>query len=191
MNIFIVRHGQTDYNINGRYGGRLDVPLNEKGIDEAYEVKEKLKDIKFNKIYSSPLKRAYLTAKIIRNENIIKDERIMERSNGDLEGKLKSEITDIIDFNNPNEARYNIESIIDFRNRINDFLDDVTNRDDENILIVTHAGVGIYMRCYYEGEPKDNNYLSYKIKNCEIIEYLVKKRKRIVKKNRTQLVGYN
>ena len=174
MKIYIVRHGQTDYNVNGRYGGRLNVPLNENGIEEAYKVKEKLKGIKFDKIYSSPLKRAYLTAKIIRDENIIKDDRIIERSNGKLEGKLKSEIHDVIDFNDPNEKRYDIESIVDFRNRIKSFLDDVTNTDDGNILIVTHAGVGIYMRCYFEGEPQDNNYLLYKIKNCEVIEYSVK-----------------
>ena len=40
MNIYIVRHGQTDYNVNGRYGGRIDVPLNKNGISEAYNVKE-------------------------------------------------------------------------------------------------------------------------------------------------------
>ena len=177
MNIYIVRHGQTEYNINGRIGGRIDVPLNEKGIEEAYEVKEKLKDIKFDKVYSSPLKRAYETARIITNEDIIKDDRIIERSNGKLEGKLKSEIKEIIDFNDPNEKRYDIESIIDFRNRIKNFLDDITNMDGENILIVTHAGVGIYMRCYFEGEPKDNNYLSYKIKNCEVIKYSIKTKK--------------
>lgn len=174
MKIYIVRHGQTDYNVNGRYGGRLDIPLNETGIKEAYVVKEKLKDINFDKIYSSPLQRAYQTAKIIRDENIIIDDRIAERSNGELEGKLKSEIKESIDFNDPNEKRYNIENIIDFRNRIKDFLDDITNNNsNQDILIVTHAGVGIYMRCYFEGEPQDNNYLSYKIKNCEVIEYTI------------------
>lgn len=175
MKIYIVRHGQTDYNINGRYGGRLDVALNENGINEAYKVKEKLKNIKFDKIYSSPLQRAYLTARIISDDEIITDDRIIERSNGDLEGKLKSEKSEKIDFNNPDEKRYNIESIIDFRNRIYSFLDDVINSNDENVLIVTHAGVGIYMRCYFEGERKNNNYLSYKIKNCEVIEYSVNK----------------
>ena len=175
MKIYIVRHGQTDYNVNGRYGGRLDVPLNETGIKEAYVVRDKLKGISFDKIYSSPLQRAYETAKIIRDENIILDDRIIERSNGDMEGKLKSEIKETVDFNDPNEKRYNIENIIDFRKRINDFLDEITNLDiDGNILIVTHAGVGIYMRCYFEGEPKDNNYLQYKINNCEVIEYTVK-----------------
>lgn len=175
MNIFIVRHGQTNYNIEGRYAGRIDVPLNENGINEAYEVKEKLKDIKFDKVYSSPLKRAYDTAKIITDNEIIIDDRIIERDNGELEGKLKTEITDIIDFNNPNEAKYNIENIASFRNRIKDFLDDIISKnDDGNILIVTHAGVGIYMRCYFEGDPEDSNYSLYKIKNCEVIEYNIK-----------------
>ena len=172
MNIYIVRHGQTDYNVNGRYGGRIDVPLNEVGKDQALEIKEQLKDIKFDKVYSSPLSRAYETAKTITNHDIILDDRIIERSNGDMEGKLKSEITEKVDFNDPNEKRYNIESITDFRNRIKNFLDDITNDDiSENILIVTHAGVGIYMRCYFEGEPVNGDYMIYKIKNCEVIKY--------------------
>ena len=173
MNLYIVRHGQTDYNVTGRFAGRLDIPLNDVGINEAYEVKNKLNGIKFDKVYSSPLSRALETAKIITDEDIITDETIIERSNGELEGKLKSEISSLPDFNDPNEKRFNIESITDFRNRINDFLDDITALDYENVLVVTHAGVGIYMRCYFEGEPKNNNYYLYKIKNCEIIEYNV------------------
>ena len=171
MNIYIVRHGQTDYNVNGRYGGRLDVPLNDVGIKQAYELKEKLKNIKFDRVYSSPLKRAYDTAKIITDDKIIIDDRIQERSNGKLEGKLKSEINEVIDFNDPNEKRYNIESIGDFRKRIDSFLDDITMSNEGTVLIVTHAGVGIYMRCYFGGEPLDGNYSSYKIGNCEVIRY--------------------
>ena len=169
--IYIVRHGQTDYNINGRYSGRLDIQLNKKGIEEAKIVKEKLKDIKFDIIYTSPLQRAYQTAKIIRDEDIIKDNRLIERSNGLLEGRLKSEVTDIIDFNNPSESRYNIENIVDFRNRIYDFFDEITKIKNKNILIITHAGVGIYARCYFEGEPKDLDYNMYKLNNCDILIY--------------------
>ena len=172
MNIFIVRHGQTDYNINGRYGGRIDVPLNETGINEARILKEKLAGIKFDKVYSSPLVRAYKTARIITDEEIVTDERIIERSNGDLEGRLKSEIKDKPDFNDPDETRYNIENIVDFRDRINSFLDDIVDeKSDENILIVTHAGVGIYARVYFEGEPVDEDYMSYKLDNCEVKVY--------------------
>ena len=92
---------------------------------------------------------------------------------------MKSEISELPDFNNPNEKRYNIESITNFRKRINSFLDDIINCDAENILIVTHAGVGIYIRCYFEGEPENSNYYSYKINNCEIIKYDVNVNKKV------------
>jgi len=170
--IYIVRHGQTDWNLEGRYAGRIDIPLNNKGIEQAKIIREELKNIKFDKVFSSPLIRAYKTAQIICDNEIIKDDRIIERSNGELEGKLKTEITTEIDFNDPNERNYNIESIIDFRKRIKNFFDEITtNYEGKNILIVTHAGVGIYARCYFEGEPLNNDYTKYKIKNCEIIKY--------------------
>ena len=168
--IYIVRHGQTDYNVEGRYGGRIDIPLNEEGIRQAYIVKELLKNIKFDLVFSSPLIRTCETASIITDSDIIKDNRLIERDNGDLEGKLKSEIKEIINFNDPN-TKYNIENIIDFRKRIYNFFDDITKYKGKNILVVTHAGVGIYARCYFEGEPVDNDYSEYKIKNCEVLKY--------------------
>ena len=106
--IYIVRHGQTDWNLEGRYAGRIDISLNDKGIEQANIIKEELKDVKFDKVFSSPLIRAYETAQIICNNKIIKDDRIIERCNGDLEGKLKTQITDSVDFNDPNEKKYNI-----------------------------------------------------------------------------------
>ena len=169
--IYIVRHGQTNYNLEGRYAGRIDVELNEKGIEQANTIKEELKDINFDMVFSSPLKRAYKTASIITDNEIITDNRIIERSNGELEGKLKTEINDSIDFNDPNLTKYNIENINDFRKRIYDFFDEIVKYKDKNILVVTHAGVGIYARCYFEGEPINNDYSKYKIKNCEVIKY--------------------
>lgn len=170
--IYIVRHGETQYNVIGMYGGRIDTPLNEKGISQAYELRDKLKDIKFDIVISSPLQRAYKTAEIICDNDIITDERIIERNNGELEGKLKSEITEVIDFNDPNEHRYNIENIVDFRKRIYDFFEEISEKyKDKNVLVVTHAGVGIYARCFFEGEPENGNYMSYKLKNCEVLEY--------------------
>ena len=170
--IYIVRHGQTNYNVEGRYGGRIDVLLNEKGISQANELKKILKDIKFDVVISSPLRRAYQTAKIICDNDIITDKRIIERDNGELEGKLKSEIDEFPDFNDPNETRYNIENIVDFRNRIYDFFSEIKEKyRGKNILIVTHAGIGIYARCFFEGEPSDGNYMNYKLNNCEVLEY--------------------
>ena len=123
--IYIVRHGETDYNVEGRYGGRIDVELNAKGIEQAQKIHNELKEIKFDKVISSPLKRAYKTAQIITNFEITKDERIIERCNGELEGKLKEECPQNIDFNDPNTG-LGIESILDFRKRIFDFFDEIT-----------------------------------------------------------------
>ena len=170
--IYIVRHGQTDWNLEGRYQGRLDVELNEKGIKQAEKIHEELKDIKFDIVFSSPLKRAYKTAQIITNEPIIKDERIIERCNGELEGKLKTETVDFVDFTDPNECRLGIEKLTDFRDRITNFFDDITNNyKGKNVLVVTHAGVSIYTKCYFEGEPKDGDYSKYKLKNCDVLKY--------------------
>ena len=172
--IYIIRHGQTDWNVEGRYAGRIDVKLNEKGKKQAEEIRKKLENTKFDFVISSPLTRAKETAEIICGDrNTIEiDERIIERSNGDLEGKLKTEIKENVDFNDPNETKYNIESITDFRNRIYDFLKDIQEKyKGKNVLIVTHAGVSIYCRCFFEGEPESNNYNDYKLNNCEVLEY--------------------
>lgn len=180
--IYIVRHGETDYNVEGRYGGRIDVELNAKGIEQAHILQNELKDIKFDIVISSPLKRAHKTATIITNSKITIDNRIIERDNGELEGKLKQDCPSNIDFNNPNTG-YGIESIIDFRKRIFEFFDEITREyKGKNILIVTHAGVGIYARCYFEGEPSEGNYSIYKIKNCEVVKYMNEKVKLYDKK---------
>lgn len=170
--IYIIRHGQTDWNVEGRYAGRIDIPLNKTGINSAKKLKEKFKNKRIDVVISSPLIRAQQTAKCITDKELILDDRIIERSNGDLEGKLKTEIEDEIDFNDPNEVKYNIESISDFRNRIEDFFNEIDNKyKNKNVLIVTHAGVSIYAKCHYEGEPDNHDYSSYKLGNCEILEY--------------------
>ena len=56
--IYIVRHGQTDWNVEGRYQGRLDVELNDKGIEQAQKIREKLCNVKFDKVFSKPIKKS-------------------------------------------------------------------------------------------------------------------------------------
>ena len=170
--IYIVRHGQTDWNVEGRYQGRIDVELNEKGIEQAQKIREKLNGVKFDKVFSSPLKRAIKTAEIITSNDIIVDDRLVERCNGELEGKLKSDINVNIDFNDPNENRLGIENIDVFRKRIKNFFEEISIKyKGKNVLVVTHAGVSIYARCFFEGEPDDGNYSNLKLKNCEVLEY--------------------
>ena len=170
--IYFVRHGQTDWNVVGRIQGHADIELNEIGIKQAEELKEKFKDIKFDKVFCSPLKRARKTAQIIYDGAIEIDERIKERYNGELEGKIKSEIKKFPDFNNPDNDEYGIERINDFNGRIKLFLDEVMQKyKNKNVLVVTHAGVCIYVKCYFEGDPTENNFESYKLKNGEILMY--------------------
>lgn len=63
--IYIVRHGQTEMNHRKALQGRSDYPLDEKGIAQARAAAEKLRDIRFDRVYTSPLKRAVQTAKLI------------------------------------------------------------------------------------------------------------------------------
>ena len=65
MKIYTVRHGQTDWNSLGLNQGWVDTPLNTTGLFQALQARNRLKDIKFNIAYSSPLQRAAKTCQII------------------------------------------------------------------------------------------------------------------------------
>lgn len=89
MEILLVRHGQTEWNLLKKVQGKADVELNEQGIKQAEETRNSLKNEKIDLILCSPLKRAMQTAEIIkqgRNIKMIIDERISERDFGEFEG---------------------------------------------------------------------------------------------------------
>ena len=94
--IFLIRHGETNWNKEGRFQGQIDIPLNENGKDQARKTSEYLRNITFNKAFSSSMNRPFETAKIIlQNNNDIKIEKIdalAEISHGLWEGKLEVEI---------------------------------------------------------------------------------------------------
>ena len=134
--IYIIRHGQTDWNKIGRIQGHIDIDLNNQGKEQASVVKEKLKNIKFDKVFCSPLKRALQTAQTIYDGEIIVDERLIERYNGELEGKLNSEIKVFPDFNDPNDTSYGIEPLTSFRTRVKDFFEEISTKyKNKNISI--------------------------------------------------------
>ena len=91
MELYMVRHGQTDFNKNKRLQGVIDIPLNEYGIELAEKTAEGLKDVPFDVIYSSPLSRAFQTAEIIRGDRpaeIIPTDSLLELSFGEYEGLI-------------------------------------------------------------------------------------------------------
>lgn len=65
MILYVTRHGETDYNVSGRYCGSTDIPLNETGIRQAYELTKRLRGMKFDAVISSPMLRAQQTADIV------------------------------------------------------------------------------------------------------------------------------
>ena len=172
MNLYIVRHGQTDWNLKNVLQGSMDIQLNNKGINEAQIAAEHLKNISFSAIYSSPLKRAFDTASYINkyhNLEIITDSRLTERNYGIYEGtsslKNAPNYWDL-DLNLENG---NIENIHCFFNRIYDFLLEIYNiyqNKDVTILIVTHNGVNIAIDAIINDIKKD--LLSLSINNCDV-----------------------
>ena len=92
MKFYIIRHGQTNWNKEGRIQGKTDIELNEEGIKQAEEAKRILKDYPIDMIVSSTLKRARKTAEIIneaKNVPIMFDKALEERGFGDFEGKYE------------------------------------------------------------------------------------------------------
>ena len=71
MKIYLIRHGETDWNLEQRLQGATDIPLNENGLELARETAKGLQDVPFDVVYTSPLTRARQTAEIIRGHRNI------------------------------------------------------------------------------------------------------------------------
>lgn len=95
--LIIVRHGQSEWNAQNRFTGWVDVELAPKGIEEAKKAGEKLKGFRFDKAFTSALKRAQNTLTNIlevtgqTDLEVVKDEALNERMYGDIQGMNKDE----------------------------------------------------------------------------------------------------
>lgn len=148
MRIYFTRHGETEWNKEDIIQGQLDSPLTEKGIEMGKSLREKSKDIHFDKIYSSDLKRALDTAKLIAGDReIIETPLLREINVGNWSGRKISDVK-IEDsklyndyFNNPEKyEREDGESIKDLLERVEKFFEEaIYPEEDENILIVAHG----------------------------------------------------
>ncbi len=142
--IYFIRHGETDYNKEGRFQGHLDIPLNANGIAQAEKARDELAKFHFDLIYSSPLLRASRTAEIInekQNVNLVLDDRIKEIYGGKIQGTRKDERSDdvqLLMYENPESL--GIETSAHLCERVESFFKEIENYD-KDILIVAHGGV--------------------------------------------------
>ena len=95
LDLWLIRHGETNWNREGRIQGQTDVPLSDLGVKQARRLGMRLEAEAFDKVYSSDLKRALQTAQLaMPDANICQDKRLREISRGVLEGCTKEEMTE-------------------------------------------------------------------------------------------------
>ena len=198
MRLLVTRHGQTDWNLEGRLQGWADNPINETGRQQALALREKIKDIKFDICYSSSLLRAAKTAQILMGYAVPDaepicpiryDKRLRERGFGKIDS-LKDDLMRDFVYNESwdldlNTGKYGIEPIREIYRRIYDFCHNEIPKirdefgDDATVLIVTHGGASRVLNYVLLGgsEVPDKNSDAWRktqefhLKNCDIFEY--------------------
>ena len=177
MKIIIVRHGKTTWNDEGKAAGQTDVKLNEKGRDQARQIRDELNNISVDTILTSPLSRAIETANII-NENknvpIIIEQGLIERNLGIYEGQPnENEVFNKIRYYNKNIFVEGGEDTKTFTKRVFEFLEYLTkeyNGKADTIVLVTH---GFFLRSadwYFNGLPNENEIVK-RFGNCQMDIY--------------------
>lgn len=177
MKIYLTRHGQTDLNKAHLMQGRTDMPLNEHGRQQAAAASEKLWGVHFDAVYASPLQRAIDTASIMsgfKREDIITDERIIEVDFGRYEKRnymaLGLHMWAFWLFPTVFPAPESVETIDSMKKRAHSFLDDLSEKNYDTVLISCHGGI---MRVLSGILAHKKNELMWnpKPKNCEIRIY--------------------
>jgi len=152
MRLFLLRHGRTQWNKEGIFRGRADIPLDEVGRKEAELLGKRLKDVPIKAIFSSPLKRAQETASIIASftkSPVFVREELIDISFGSWEGLSVEEVRlrfpDLYEkwLNAPHELSFpQGESLKVVEERAFNFIEDLkSNHQKDTIALVTHRVV--------------------------------------------------
>jgi broad specificity phosphatase PhoE len=162
MRIFLVRHGQTDANLEGRYCGRTDIPLNDDGRAQASALRPLVARRTFEAVYASPLSRAAETAALLIGgpDGIRFEEALMEHDFGRFENFTRAEIAaaDPVEFAHWNQdfMGYRFpggESSLDLYDRVAAFGAELVKRHRGDILVVSHMGPTVALMASLIGIP--------------------------------------
>lgn len=153
IEVALVRHGETDWNRQGRMQGHRDIPLNERGMAQAMRLARRLRHIGWDLVASSDLQRAVMTADCLAEAagvtRIVRDPRLRERHFGRLEGTTRAERLarwgtrwQLLD--------HGAESDEQLVARTQAFLADLTLYGTGRFIVVTHGGwIRTFMRRYF------------------------------------------
>lgn len=181
--LYIVRHGQTDWNAAFKVQGQIDIPLNAQGEVQAKAAAEKFKDVDFAAVFSSDLVRAKRTAEIITLEKAIAVQTtklIRERDFGVIEGSLLADLRakekDLEHLAYEERRRYkmdpSVENDEELVGRFLTFLREVAVAyAGENVLVVTHGGL-MRALCVHLGYATYQNVRLLRIGNTGLIKLL-------------------
>jgi broad specificity phosphatase PhoE len=155
-NIYVIRHGETDWNKNHKFQGQTDVKLNDTGREQALALKPLLQQLQIESVYSSTLARAFESAEIATQDlklSIQKDERLREANIGLAEGMSLVEITEKFGEEMLIKWRSYDERLLDFQFENGEskrqmmirirqcFLDIAVNSNRQNLAVFTHGMV--------------------------------------------------
>lgn len=180
---YIVRHGETEFNVNNIIQGQTDSPLTEKGLSQIREIAKELGKVKFAAVFSSDLLRAKKTAEIIALEHklaVVTNKLLRERYYGHLDGKsagtLKKTYKIYDTLSDKERYKYKIteeiESDEEIISRFITFIREVSlGFVGKNILIVSHAGI-IRALLVHLGWATYRDFLTYRIGNTAYIKLL-------------------
>ena len=173
MKIYFVRNTMTNWTSLGKIQGKTDIPLSKHGFQDAINIAKECQKLDINLIISSSQTSAKQTSLIIGktlNVPIIYNNSLVERDMGEFEGKKEQDVdlSDCWDYER-NEIYNHAENIQDFFYRIEKTLDEITNTfQDKNILIVSHMGVSIIAKCYFDMETPKGDLQELAIENQKI-----------------------
>ncbi len=155
--IILARHGETEWNVEEVFRGRIDIELNQTGIKQAELLAEYLGDLKIDAIYSSPLKRAVGTAEIIAGYHKLDVEiapGLIDFNYGKWQGLPHQEVKDKYKelyaewINNPHRVRMPAgESLDEVRKRAMNVVDRVIAKYEGSVVLVSHRVVNKVLIC--------------------------------------------
>ena len=176
MELYVARHGETEWNAAARLCGRTDLPLNERGRQQAVVLAETLAalDRRFDLIIASPLTRAQQTAAIVSEKlglAVETDDRLIEQNYGAYEGGSTQNCDFLV---NKRQFAYrypNGESMLQVGYRIYDFLEALKRRTDLNrVLLISHGGTCRVLHTYFEDETNEE-FFQWGMQNAELKRY--------------------